>query len=277
MDEKTKLEYAKNMLLNHDSKLFDVFSMTFPTATENIKDMYAKLELKDKDILTVTSSGDHIFCAVKEGVKKVDSFDINYFTNYYVALKKAIIQTYDEFKDFENILFYKIISEGYVPKECYEEIRQNLEGKYQKFWDEIIDYADTLSLKLNNMFFKPSSHIYTLVNYLNNKDYTILRDNLSKIPINFIHSDITKLDEQLNSKYDYMFFSNIYDYIGIDTVKDYAKEKLIPYLNDNGEIIYAYMYDLDKNKAEKLSESFYHVPSITNANGIEDCILTLKK
>ena len=105
---------------------FDKVSKIFPITTENVKEMYNIFDLKNKDILTVTSSSDHIFCALVAGANSVDSFDINYLTEYYYHLKKAIIEslTLDEAKTFfENLLH------GYIDYDMYLKCHKKMDDK----------------------------------------------------------------------------------------------------------------------------------------------------
>ena len=273
------IKKAKSLLLRgDDDALFDSYGLVFPIATENIKGTYSHFDLKGKDVLTVTSSGDHILSAVLAGAKTIDSFDINTFTEYYYQFKKAIILSYENFRDFENILFYRLISEGTIEASCYEKIRENLDGKYLEFWDQLIDYVLTVGVHFNNMFFDfRSLIIYRLIDYLNQPKYELLREKLQTAETNFIHCDLFKLDKNLDKQYNYMFFSNIADYCGVFDVKKYAASKLLPYVKDSGEIIYAYLYDTDSRALKKYDSDFYQVDSTSNRDLAKDYILTLKK
>lgn len=279
MTEKYLINKAKNLILRGDNDgVFDTCGLIFPIATENIKGTYANFDLEGKDVLTVTSSGDHILSAILNGAKKVDSFDINYFTEYYYQFKKAIIKTFDNFKDFERIIFYRLLAEGSVSSEDYEKIRENLDGKYLEFWDQVIDYVLTNGMRLNRIFFSFNSlQIYKLIDYLNQPKYNLLKEKLENAETNFIHTDLFKLDKNLNSKYDYMFLSNIADYAGVLDVKKYANDKLLPYIKDNGEIIYAYLYDADERVLKKYDDNYFEIPSTSNRDLAKDYVLTLKK
>lgn len=45
--------------------------------------LYPKENLKDKKILTITSSGDHALNCVLNGARNIASFDVNIFSNMY--------------------------------------------------------------------------------------------------------------------------------------------------------------------------------------------------
>ena len=273
MDTKELIQNGKKLLKRkNNNKVFNNFNIVYPTTTENIKETYALFDLKDKDILTVTGSGDHVFCAMVNGASSIDSFDINYLTEYYYFFKKAIIKTYD-LENFKKILFYSIIPIGLIKENWYEEIRNNLSGKYLEFWDEIIEYSLKNNLPINNLFFN-STLKPRLVNYLVKENYNILKEKISDTEVSFIHSDLNTLDEKLNKKYDYMFLSNIADYEGISNVRKLANNKLMKQLNENGEIVYAYLYH--NPFMPVISKSAYPVTSTIDEME-KDHILTLKK
>lgn len=276
MTNKELIRRGKKLLTEeNNSSLFSTFSKIYPMTTENIKGTYELFDLNDKDILTVTSSGDHILCAALKGAKRIDSFDVNYLTEYYYYLKKAVIEAYDLDK-FKERFLYSLIPDGEIKETWYSEFRDNLDGKYQEFWDEIISFSNSNGIPLNKLFlFIPNYN--NLVNYLDEENYNLLKETLPNIETKFIHSDLMHLNKNLDKKYDYMFFSNISDYAGIMNVKDYAKTKLMGHLNENGEIAFAYMYEADLKKARLYgSDNVYPISSTVNDKNAKDYILTLK-
>lgn len=276
MNNKELIRRGKKLLDGNNDELFGTFSKIYPMTSENIKGTYELFDLKDKDILTVTSSGDHILCAALEGARRVDSFDINYLTEYYYHFKKAIIETYD-FEKFREILLYSIIPIGVIKEKWYEEFRGHIDEKYQDFWDDIISYCLSNNLPFDR-FILACPNYFNLVNYLTLENYNLLKEVLPSLETNFIHSDLMHLDKHLDSSYDYMFFSNVADYVGISKVKDFTKAKLMGHLNPNGEIVYAYMYDSNKRTASRFEkDNIYPISSTINDDKAKDYILTLKK
>ena len=273
MDNKQLIEKGKNLLNGKGyGKAFSDFNIVYPTTTENIKETYALFDLKDKNVLTVMSSADHVFCALASGVKKIDAFDINYLAEYYYYFKKALIETYD-LEQFKKILLYSIIPIGLIKSSWYLKLRENLYGKYLDFWDEIINYSLKNKYPINNLFFNTTFNP-RLINYLNKKSYNKLKETLANSDVSFIHSSIDDLSNNIKSKYDYMFLSNISDYVGIHKMKDISKKKLSKYLNDDGVIVYAYLY---YSPLEKMAlKSDYTVTATIDVNE-NDHLLTLKK
>ena len=59
----------------------------YPFTTEEISGYFKYLNLKDKSVLTVGSSGDQAFNAIYYGARKVTLFDINPTTEKFVREK----------------------------------------------------------------------------------------------------------------------------------------------------------------------------------------------
>ena len=267
---------------------FTTFSKVYPTTTENIKETYGLFDLSEKDVLTVTSSGDHIFCAIIEGARKIDSFDINYFAEYYYNLKKAMIESFS-LEEFKNIMHD--IVRGRIEKDVYLELRKKLNDNYQEFWDQIINFAHSNKYVINSLFFINSYILKNnlwVVNYLSEEKFNVLKEKLPNIQTNFIHCDLNDLDRELNQQYDYMFLSNIADYLTDSIVpqdknwqkaKDIASDKLLPFIRKNGEIAYAYVYKAFSTGLEDFitqTDNLYPVTCVSDKKE-KDFVLTLKK
>ena len=272
MDNKQLIEKGKNLLNGKGyGKAFSDFNIVYPTTTENIKSTYALYDLKGKNILTVMSSADHVFCAMVDGARKIDAFDINYLTEYYYYFKKAIAETFD-LDEFKKILLYSIIPIGLIKESWYLKFRENLNGKYLIFWDEIVNCSLKNNLPLNKLFFN-STIKPRLVNYLNKDNYKKLRDAFEYCDVSFIHSDIHNLDNNISGKYDYMFLSNISDYVEINKMRNISKNNLSKFLTDDGDIAYAYVYYSPIEK--KSLKNSYAVTSTIDVME-KDHVLTLK-
>ena len=81
-------EYEK-LLLNMNSNKdkitsftpFGNFDPSYLCTNEDMK-LYPKENLKGKNILTITSSGDHALNAILNGGDIIDSFDVNQYSKY---------------------------------------------------------------------------------------------------------------------------------------------------------------------------------------------------
>ena len=277
MTDKEMIRHGKKLLQKHDDrKLFSNFSNIYPMTTENIKGTYDLFDLNDKNVLTVTSSGDHILEAALAGAKTIDSFDINYLSEYYYHFKKAIIESYS-LDMFKKILFDDIILNGIIDDKYYANFRDKMATKYQMFWDEIIEYSLSNNLALNTFMTMGPDPFY-LLNYLHKENYDVLKEKLSSVNTGFIHSDLLHLGKSLTKKYDFMFFSNIADYIGITKTKQYAATKLMKNLSYDGTIVYAYMYDAERKIVKRFEKTnFYMIDSAYNNYISKDYVLTIRR
>lgn len=248
-----------NQLYNNSTKKdFKEFDSSYILTTENIKE-YAPF-MENEEVLTINSSGDHFFNFLALGAKGVDTFDINEFTKYILQLKKTAIEHFDieKYKLFLGITDLRYI----LDYSMYLQINEFLDFKTREVWNYIYKLANYngLNVYFSNLFIKPymiSNVICENEIYLDEKKYIELQNKLNKLKnFNFYHSDIENLYQCLDKKYDKIFLSNIQDY------KDsllYIKAllKLEPYLNDNGSIYFAYMYDYNskRNVFDKLLEN----------------------
>lgn len=276
MTNETIIRKTKNILNDKGNNLprFDTISKIYPRTNENITDTYNLFDLQNKDILTVISSSDHIFCAILNDINSITSFDLNILTKYYYHLKKALIETYDLNK-FKKVLFDNLIDKGILKEKTYLEFRDKIDKEYRDFWDEIINYSLIKNIPLNKLFLK-TSHNIDLVNYLKEENYKLLKEKIESTDITFIQSDITLLHKKLEGSYDYMFLSNISDYLTIFKTKQYAETKLLNHLNKNGQIAYAYMFGVPKHIIKRYqTNNVYQVDS--SIQDAKDYVLTIKR
>ena len=72
--ESTMYVLAKKLLNNETVR--DYGKVDFHS-NERLKDIFNNVDVKDKRVLTVLASGDHVFYAYDNGAKSVECFDIN--------------------------------------------------------------------------------------------------------------------------------------------------------------------------------------------------------
>ena len=104
--------------------------------------------------------------------------------------------------------------------------------------------------------------------YLNEENYAIIKDRLGLVKIKFLKSNLKNL--KIDEKYDYMFLSNISDYINTFYEDNYLinYKKLIFNFLENVKVIYfAYIYDVES--IEKRS-------SIDNIENVKELFENIK-
>lgn len=189
--------------------------------TEDISGYFPVLDLKDKSVLTVGSSGDQAFNALLLGAGEVTLFDINPNTYEFIKLKKDFILKYPRKKAYGEI--YKI-NQIHTSK-------------------DIFPYRN---IKKMNLYFA------------NDENYEILKEKLRTQEIEVITGDIFNMSKSLKKgeKFDRIIFSNILQYINYYAKMSGYEEKemlflrksfedWITHLEDNGIIQLLYIYSIN--------------------------------
>lgn len=225
------------------------FDSIYPFTTENIAAYMNSLDLTNKKIITVTGSSDHIINAILKGCNNITTFDINPLTKHYMDLKLSAIEslTYKQFLDFllydtKDSLNINIINKLDMPSDSKE------------FWIKELkkNNNDGMLLKKSELFNLKYFDIQDKINhnlYLNEKNYDIIKKRIESVKIKFINSSVTDL--VINEKYDYMFLSNISDYLNTfydgNELINY-KNLIFKFLNKIKYIYFAYLYDIGGQK-----------------------------
>lgn len=237
------------------------FYTIYPNATENIDGYMSNLDFKNKKVLTVCASGDHILNIINNNGKDITSFDINPLSIYYYRLKEAAIKTlsYEEYLDFFNyndtnpktLLFEEPSLSDCFKFDLFEKIKKELDSVTREFWEKL--YAKTNKKIGTSKLFSHDTNSKSVVikfnNYLKPDNYELIKQNIYNSNVTFINCDIKKLPNKLNEKYDYIFTSNISQYL--DSVYDnnhlenYRKliSQIEHFLTPDGKIYFAYLYD----------------------------------
>lgn len=239
------------------------FNSIYSFTTENIAGYMSKLDLTDKKIITVTGSSDHIINAILRGCLDITTFDINPLTKYYMDLKLSAIKelSYNEFLDFllyntEKSFSYEII------------IKLNMEDESKMFWlKELVNNDnDGLKMKHSNLFnlkyFDAQNKIDCNL-YLKQENYDIIKDRLELVKIYFIESNLKDLE--IIENYDYMFLSNISDYINTFYEDNYLinyKNLIFRFLKNVKNIYFAYVYDIDNKIKRSVIDDLKNVQEV---------------
>ena len=220
---------------------------------ENISAMTKELSLYGTDVLTVCSSGDHIFNFLLEGVSNIETFDINILAEYIFYLKKAAIEvlSYEEFLDF---FFPKnIINKNVLSKDVYNKIKINIQDERIKdFWDYLLSNFDNKKV-YKNLFTESPLNKKTIISYnkylSSESNYNLLKAILRNTPkINFYNIDILSETPPLKRKIDFLYLSNILGAIYYNNNKYYLEhlKKIILNLSniikEGGNIGLCYLY-----------------------------------
>ena len=227
---------------------FDYFYLF---SNEDLNYFFKKINVQNKSVLTVGSSGDQALYAFANGARKIVHFDINPFSEVYFDYKVAAIKEleYKEFKRFFNTRKYPMLSD-----ELYERVCHHLPLESRLFWDTL--YRNGFGSGEYQLHKQDSDMIrYTKEDYYKIKDALIMGGP----DIRFITSDLQTVADKLDEsdKFDYIFLSNIYNYIhhweedrvaGREIFKN-SIEGLCEYLNPYGRIQLNYSWNEVANNA----------------------------
>lgn len=263
LDEKERNIDIKDIDIENFSDLSQIYSFT----TENISGYFEYLDFKDKDILTVVASGDHIINAFYKGAKKVVGFDINYLALIYTELKLVALQNL-EYQDFMR--FFMINETNDIDKNkrvfdyiTYKSLRKYLTKNTASYWDMIYKNFGCDGYKLRNSYIfnnkydnnkvKFSSNLY-LKNEIayNHAKENIKNKDITLINANYRSINLSNLPKSAN--YDIILMSNISDYIkniyNMETnyLEEYMKEIINNFKSKTNKIVCSYLYDIQNTK-----------------------------
>ena len=193
-----------------------------------------------KRALVVTGGGDHSLNLITNGIMEIDTFDINDLTEYYFALKRAMIMKYsfEEFSELVMIMAQQVngdqLLDGTKPKKftsndiIWDIINEILSAKimdekYQEVWKYILEFynknmkgrsflTDTILHK-----FEHGDNVLLFNNYLSSEaQYNLLKKRLPETKITYTHSDVMNIAKA--------FGGNMYDIVLLSNTLDYALE-----------------------------------------------------
>ena len=205
-----------------------------------------------KDVLSVTCSGDQILKCIENGSKNIDTFDISNFPKYFLDMKLAAVKSLskEEFYD----MFYSNKYETNGCNESYPKFRDNLPIRSQIFWDSLLSRYTWSEVYLSKLFTNrlglgfvdDKEKMVEHYSFLKDEEYEKLKEMSKDVKINSFTSNISEISDIVkDNSYDLAFFSNIVDYIRVNTFKDYISGIRI---NDNGLILNTFLTGYSVNR-----------------------------
>mgnify|MGYP004559146115 CR=1 FL=1 len=257
-------------MLKIEENVMERFNSIYPFTSENIAGYMKELDLTDKKVITVTGSTDHILNAVLQGATEITTFDINPLTKPYMDLKISAVKnlSYEDFVSF--LLFEDKMNLNYNTI-----LNLDMPNESKIFWIEHLAKFNNNGIELKNSslfvtkYFNPYSKLYQNL-YLSKNKYNLLKQRIKETNIKFINASLNDL--RLDEDFDYMFLSNISDYLNLmyrsDELKKY-RDLLKKFQNRVNTIYFAYLYDIgtsnprteidDLRKVKKIFSNFRRV------------------
>lgn len=237
--------WAKKIILNYKKylKCYQKYCAIPIKGTENVKELFKKINYFFEVLLMVTGSGDQLLEAVLYGAKDITCFDINILAKYGCQLKVAAVMalSYDEF-----IYFY---TRGFS-YELFKKVKDYLDGDALFFWNDLfteIDHYDIHTYLFDSKLHRTNGLVDTNFSIYSEEEYNKIKTNLKLVKITYIDTNLLVLPnnkEVQKQKYDMAYLSNIYYYLG-KSEKFYSRfllEKIVPLLKENREVFIHYLY-----------------------------------
>ena len=279
------------------------FKYIYPYTTENIAAYMPYLNLANKSLATVGSSGDQALNAVLFDCNDITVIDICPFAKEYFYLKKAAVTLLSR-NEFLSFFAYKngMLDNNSMTfnKKTYYKLREIIKEDAPEvayFWDYLFKRYG--GLKIRKRLFLSEGYSESKVTRLNaylqdDLSYNEIKNKINNININFIKNDLNKIE--LNNQYDNIILSNLFTYCSNEQINLLFK-KMYNLLNDNGIMQVAYLYQVDKNNLyneETLNRGLNNIldnlpqdiilnsfPSVhqieDTSNSIKDTVITYKK
>lgn len=267
------------------------FNSIYPFTSENIAGYMNDLDLIGKKVITVTGSTDHILNAILQGTTKITTFDINPLTKPYMDLKISAVKNlfYEDFIQF-------LLFEGSMNLDYNIISSLDMSNQSKTFWLEQLSKFNNNGIELRNSslfntkYFNPNSKLWQNL-YLEKSKFNLLKRQLQDVSINFIRTSLKDL--KIEDDYDYMFLSNISDYLNLmyegDELRKY-RDLLSEFKKRVNTIYFAYLYDIGNSNPRteiddlrKVSEIFPEFEQVEFKSALEgslhdkkDSVLILK-
>ena len=253
------IERAINIIERGDSYNDNglVFSQAYFVTNEDIDKYISKLNIKDKNVLTVAGSGDHIFYSALYGAKSIDAFDMNKMTYYIYELRKAAIigLSIEEYLNYYPTNISSIDNfKNFFDIKLYNKFRNNLSKEAQYFWDYIYDYYylytnGKFGITISYLCVYPYIQTYNDSCFYSKEKYELLKEKLCDINVNYYHSntDLPQVIKKRKGYYDSVILSNIFDWLSEDDnilAQDFFYDNIDCLLKDNSiSMVYYDIYN----------------------------------
>lgn len=250
-------------------KSFHQESFIYKKTNEKLYEFFDLLLNKDK-ILSVIGSGDQILNSILTNPSQIDAFDISEFPQFFLKLKIGAVKglSREEYLQFFFSPTKTTLDEYY--DNLYAKIKPYLDKDAEEFWSYLFEFNDWYDIYDSLLFSSENVNLdYALKQnkYLKEKEYYQLRKNLEKVKINYIESDLLRLNIQ--DSYDLIYLSNIVDYV---SKSDYLKK--IGELSEKSRgIIVTYIF----GEINKAIECFHDDSSYRQFEGGNGIMITKSK
>lgn len=262
LEQDLELAYALIEDREKITKYYSQFYRIWPFTTVNMAEYLSAFDLENKSCATIQGSSDHIFELFLKNPQKILGIDTNPLTGHYGYLKMAAfgaLSTPEEFLKFFRWNDYpKFCHNNYkaFDKDTFQEMTKYLSGDSKLFWEDLFRKYDPIKIR-TNLFSKDEENnraIAKALTYLTPENYAYIRNNIENMNYSFMCADVRELADTLSEKIDFLTLSNLIIYADSmfpdDPVQGYKYlvESLSRCLNDNGQIVAGYLYEIENEE-----------------------------
>lgn len=207
----------------YGSSRFTTYDRVYSETNELCDKIISKFDVKDKSILTVLGSGDQAFQFYANGAKNVDLFDINKLTIYYYYLRIWHMKKY-------GMMYPEELFDSNYVSELLKSVTPGSkdEKKAYLYWNSFISRFG--SNMITDFF---TNSFYRKIN--EDVDTEFVLKKISEDDFSFHNLDFS-LPFELSKTYDFIYTSNLSDYIKDERLKIY-RDNLYNHLNKGGIVL----------------------------------------
>lgn len=199
---------------------YDKFqSKIYPFSNEILTEILTHFDFNNKKCVTVQGASDQAFDMYLRGAYSITTFDVNKFTKYFFYLKKAAVLAKIEPDKYIDFFYPYHFSDYTNPNsfnlKTFDKIVPYLSGDNFTFWTNLFNSFEShwLSSMLLSDDIVPKEYLKKYIQYLNGNNYYALAEKIKDKDIDFKHVNVKNLDDNINDKVDYIYLSNIMQYV----------------------------------------------------------------
>ena len=171
------------------------------------------INLDQKRVLTVGSSGDQVFDYALMGSRDITVMDANIATPFFIELKCAALKALSrqEFLDF-FVMNFDETNDKFMSLDIYNKlIRPQISNeKVRQYWDYVLVQD---KVYVNNQFHFDKGSGLGYPRYLSSDEaYEKTREIIDSVKVNFYFADISEFYNHADGEYDLIDLSNILRY-----------------------------------------------------------------
>ncbi len=204
---------------------FSKYSPAYSVTNENLRPVTGLKSTKNARVLTIAGSGDSPIFYRIAGAKHVDTFDLSYCAKAVMDIKTAAISVLS-YKQYLEMLHELHDTSSVNEVSAFPKIENELSGNVKNF----LIGMDGCRIFGNGL--RPKNYIEHLPTA---EEYSRMQQTIKK-PFNFRWADITEVHKTLDTNYDVMNLSNVFQYMNNVEIITNTLESLRPHLTENGMI-----------------------------------------